>query len=188
MLKMNYWTDKWDLHVDVCPCDVHFNDWTAQQKLRNKNIFHFGSGTHHVVGIKQAARNNRTLCITASKEEYAAYIDLVTNNSGVAKNYVCYFGDIYLTNPALLPEFDVVTMFHICEFFFPNTASREYGGLTDAKVLDLFTGKVKKGGHILFYTRSMGWEKTKAILPKWEKQQPVKQAGEFKTLLVYKKK
>ncbi len=55
-------------------------------------------------------------------------------------------------------------MFHICEFFFPNTASKEYGGLTDAKVLDLFTAKTKKGGHILFYTRSMGWEKTKPIL------------------------
>src|SRR5688572_24187307 len=56
MLKMNYWTDKWDLHVDVCPCDVHFNDWVTKQKLRNKQIYHFGSGTHHVVGIKQAVR------------------------------------------------------------------------------------------------------------------------------------
>jgi len=188
MLKMNYWTDKWDLHEDVCPCDVHFNDWVAKQKLKNKTIYHFGSGTHHVVGIKQAARKNRTLCITASKEEYQAYIDLVTTNSGVAKNYVCYFGDIYLTNPLLLPEFDVVTMFHACEFFFPNTASKEYGGLTDAKVLDLFAAKTKKGGYILFYMRSMGWEKTKAILPKWEKKAGVKKVGEFKTLLIYKKK
>jgi hypothetical protein len=188
MLKMNYWTDKWDLHEDVCPCDVHFNDWVAKQKLKKKTIYHFGSGTHHVVGVKQAAQGNRTLCITASKEEYEAYIDLVTNNSGVAKNYVCYFGDIYLTNPLLLPDFDVVTMFHLCEFFFPNTASKEYGGFTDAKMLDLFTDKTKKGGYILFYTRSMGWEKTKAILPKWEKKKPVKKVGEFKTLLVYKKK
>ena len=188
MLKMNYWTDKWDLHEDVCPCDVHFNDWFAKEKLKNKQIYHFGSGTHHVVGIKQAAQKNRTFCITASKEEYQAYIDLVTTNSGDAKNYVCYFGDIYLTNPLLLPDFDVVTMFHICEFFFPNTASKEYGGLTDAKVLDLFTAKTKKGGYILFYTRSMGWEKTKAILPKWEKKAGVKKVGEFKTLLVYRKK
>jgi hypothetical protein len=188
MLKMNYWTDKWDLHEDVCPCDVHFNDWVAKQKLKNKNIYHFGSGTHHVVGIKQAERKNRTLRITASKEEYEAYVDLVTTNSGVAKNYVCYFGDIYLTNPLLLPEFDVVTMFHLCEFFFPNTASKEYGGLTDAKVLDLFTKKTRKGGYILFYTRSMGWEKSVPIIAKWEKKAGVKRVGEFKTLLVYKKK
>ena len=47
-------------------------------------------------------------------------------------------------------------MFHLCEFFFPNTASAEYGGLTDRQVLDLFTDKTRKGGHILFYMRSMG--------------------------------
>jgi len=188
MLKMNYWTDKWDLHEDVCPCDVHFNDWVAKQKLKNKSIYHFGSGTHHVVGIKQAQRKNRTLCITASKEEYQAYIDLVTTNSAVAKNYVCYFGDIYLTNPLLLPEFDVVTMFHICEFFFPNTASKEYGGLTDHQMLDLFTDKTKSGGYVLFYMGSMGWDQTREILPVWEKAKDMEKVGEFKRLLVYKKK
>jgi hypothetical protein len=187
MLKMNYWTDKWPLLVDVCPCDVHFNDWVAKQKLKNKTIYHFGSGTHHVVGVKQAAAKNRTLCITASKEEYEAYVDLVTNNSSVAKNYVCYFGDIYLTNPLLLPDFDVVTMFHLCEFFFPNTASKEYGGLTDAKVLDLFTKKTKKGGYILFYTGSIKFDAAKPIIAKWEKKAGVKKVGMFKTLLVYKK-
>ena len=60
MPGLNYWTDKWDLHEDICPCDVHFNDWVAKEKLKNKNIYHFGSGTHHVVGIKQAERKNRT--------------------------------------------------------------------------------------------------------------------------------
>jgi hypothetical protein len=188
MLKMNYWTDKWDLNVDVCPCDVHFNDWVAKQRLKNKTIYHFGTGTHHIVGIKQAARKNRVFAITASKEEYQSYIDLVTNNSGVAKYYVAYFGDIYLTNPALLPDFDVVTMFHLCEFFFPNTASKKYGGFTDAQLLDLFTAKTREGGHILFYTLSMGIDKTRPILAKWEKKAPVKRVGEFKTLLVYRKK
>ena len=188
MLKMNYWTDKWDLHEDVCPCDVHFNEWVAKEKLKNKNIYQFGTCTHHVVGIKQAERNNRVLAITASKEEYEAYVTLVTENSRVAKNYVAYFGDIYLTNPLLLPDFDVVTMFHLCEFFFPNTASKEYGGLTDRKVLDLFTDKTRKGGHILFYTRSMAAHKAKDVIAKWEKAKPVKRVGEFKTLLVYKKR
>jgi hypothetical protein len=188
MLKMNYWTDKWDLHEDVCPCDVQFNEWAAKEKLNNKSIYHFGTGTHHVVGIKQAGRKNRVLAITASKEEYEAYVQLVTENSGVAKSYVAYFGDIYLTNPLLLPDFDVVTMFHLCEFFFPNTASKEYGGLTDRKVLDLFTDKTKKGGHILFYTRSMAYHKTQDVIAKWEKAKPVKRVGEFKTLLVYKKR
>jgi hypothetical protein len=188
MLQMNYWTDKWDLDEKVCPCDVHFNDWVAKQRLRNKTIYHFGTGTHHIVGIKQAARKNRVLAITASKEEYASYIELVTANAAVAHYYVAYFGDIYLSKRELLPNFDVVTMFHICEFFFPNTASKEYGGLTDAKLLDLFTEKTNKGGHILFYTQSMGWDKTKPLIAKWEKKAPVKRVGEYKTLLVYRKK
>ena len=188
MLKMNYWTDKWDLHVDVCPCDVHFNDWVAKNKLKNKTIYHFGTGTHHIVGIKQAERKNRVLAITASKEEYESYVTLVTENSAVAKNYVVFFGDIYLTNPDLLPEFDVVTLFHLCEFFFPNTGSKEYGGLTDAKVLDLLTERTRKGGHILFYMRSIAFDKASKVVAAWEKKAPVKRVGEFKTLLVYRKK
>ena len=43
MLKMNYWTDKWDLHVNVCPCDVHFNEWV---EARNR-----GEPCAHPVGL-----------------------------------------------------------------------------------------------------------------------------------------
>ena len=190
MLKMNYWTDKWDLHEDVCPCDVHFNEWVAEQGLKNKTIFHFGTGTHHVVGIEQAKNGsgNVVMAITASIEEYQAYIKLVTEDSAVGKKYLAYFGDIYLTNARLLPEFDMVTMVHLCEFFFPNTASPEYGGMTDRQVLDLFTDKTRSGGTIHFYTRSMGADKTREILPQWEKEKPVERVGEFKTLLIYRKK
>ena len=190
MSKMNYWTDKWDLHEDICPCDVHINEWIADRGYKNKLIYHFGTGTHHVVGVEQAQNGsgNAVVAITASIEEYQAYIKLVAENAQVAKSYLAYFGDIYLTNPRLLPDFDVVTMVHLCEFFFPNTDSAEYGGLTDRKVLDLFTDKTKSGGHIVFYTKSMGAEKTAAIIPEWEKAKPVERVGEFKTLLIYRKK
>ena len=191
MLKMNYWTDKWDLHEDVCPCDVQFNDWVEREKLTGKAIYHFGTGTHHVVGRVQATNGsgNTVFAITASIEEYEAYIKLVSENPQVARNYLAYFGDIYLTNAELLPDsFDVVTLFHLCEFFFPNTASAEYGGLTDLKLANLLTGKVTPGGHILFYTRSMGSEDTKKVLPEWEKANAVERVGEFKTLLIYRKR
>jgi hypothetical protein len=191
MLQMNYWTDKWDLHEDVCPCDVHFNDWIAAEKIAGKLIYHFGTGTHHVIGRMQAENGSGNVVygITASIEEYEAYIKLVSENSRVARNYVAYFGDIYLTNPRLLPEaFDVVTMFHLCEFFFPNTASAEYGGLTDLKLANLFTQKLRPGGYMLFYTKSMAYDKTEALLPEWEKANKVERVGEFKTLLVYRKK
>ena len=169
MLGMNYWTDKWDLHEDICPCDVHVNDWIADQGLKKKVIFHFGTGTHHVVGIEQSRNGsgNSVMGITASIEEYEAYIKLVSTNSAVAKSYIAYFGDIYLTNPRLLPDFDIVTMVHLCEFFFPNTASPEYGGMTDRQVLDLFTDKTRSGGYLIFYKNSMGKERTAEILPVW---------------------
>jgi len=187
MPKMNYWQMKWPLLVDVCPCDVHFNEWVAKQKLRNQTIYHFGSGTHHVVGVVQSRRGNRTFCITASKEEYEDYITLVTGNSKVAKNYVCYFGDIYLTNAKLLPVLDVVTLFHLCEFFSKNTASKAYGGITDAKVLDLLTDRTRKGGYVLFYKGSLGFDKSKPIIAKWERAKRMRRVADFKTLLVYRK-
>src|SRR3954464_4940782 len=166
MSKMNYWTDKWDLHEDVCPCDVHVNEWLAEKGQKNKLIYHFGTGTHHVVGVEQARNGsgNAVVAITASIEEYQAYIKLFADNADVAKSYVAYFGDIYLTNPRLLPDFDVVTMVHLCEFSHPNTASAEYGGLTDRQVLDLFTAKTKPGGYIIFYMYSKDFHFTKPII------------------------
>lgn len=187
-MNVNSVTYKWDLREDLCPCDVHFNDWVSKQRLKKKTIYHFGSGAHHVVGIKQAERKNQTLSITASEEEHRAYMDLVTASPALARNYVCYFGDIYLTNPALLPEFDIVTLFHLCEFFYPNTASKEYGGLTDRMVLDLFARRTRRGGHILFYTQSMSFDKARPIVARWERASGVKRLGEFKTLLVYQKR
>ena len=185
MLQMNYWTDKWDLHVDVCPCDVHFNDWVAKEKLKSKTIYHFGTGTHHVVGIKQAERKNRVYGITASKEEYESYVKLVTENSAVAKSYLAYFGDIYLTNPKLLPDFDIVTLFHLCEFYHPR--NKAYGGVDDAKLLDMLTAKTRPGGHILFFTGSFAYPSAAKIIAKWERRGHVKRLGEYKSLMVFRK-
>ena len=188
MQKMNYWGEKWDLHVDVCPCDVHFNDWAEANQLTGKTIYHFGTGTHHVIGLRQAELGNAVFAITASKEEYDAYVSLVTENSRVAKSYVAYFGDVYLSNPRLLPEFDVVTLFHLCEFSKSNTASEEYGGLTDAALADLFTEKLRLGGYILFYPGSKDFDKAAPVISAWEKRQPVARAEDFKTLMVYRKR
>ena len=187
MHKMNYWGEKWDLHVHVCPCDVHFNDWVEARNIAGKSIYHFGTGTHHVVGRRQAELGNPVFAITASKEEHDAYVSLVTENARIAKTYLCYFGDIYLTNPRLLPTFDVVTMFHLCEFSLPSTSSEEYGGLTDRALLDLFTAKTNASGHILFYKCSKDIDKAEPVIAAWAKEQPVEQVEEFKSLIVYRK-
>src|SRR4051812_23788229 len=97
MLKMNYW-EQWGLHPELCPCDVHFNEWIEANAIRNKTIYHFGTGTHHIVGRHQAefGTGNVVLAITASKGEFDAYSSLVIENARVAKSYQVYFGDIYL--------------------------------------------------------------------------------------------
>src|SRR5205807_4079460 len=102
---MNYWNSKWDLNETQCPCDVHFNDWIDARGLTCKSIYHFGTGMHHIVGIRQAANraSNAVFAITASPDEYEAYVKLATEQPQIAKSYLVYFGDIYLTNPRLLP-------------------------------------------------------------------------------------
>jgi hypothetical protein len=187
MQKMNYWGMKWDLHVNICPCDVHFNEWVEARAIKGKTIYHFGTGTHHVVGLRQAELGNDVFAITASKEEYESYVALVTENASVARRYLAYFGDIYLTNARLLPDLDVVTLFHLCEFFHENTTSPEYGGITDRALLDLLTDKTRPGGHILFYPGSNNWHDSVPIVAAWEKQKPVTRAEDFKTLVVYRK-
>jgi hypothetical protein len=95
------------------------------------------------IGVEQARNgsNNRVFGITASTDEYRSYIKLVTRSPEIARTYVVYFGDIYLTNPHLLPRFDVATLFHLCEFSKAQTSER-YGGLSDRDLLDLMTDKV----------------------------------------------
>jgi hypothetical protein len=187
MQKLNLWDMKWDLHEDVCPCDVHFNAWCEANGVTGKTIYHFGTGTHHVVGRRQAELGNAVLAITASKEEYDAYILLAAENARVARSYLVYFGDIYLSDARLIPDLDVVTMFHLCEFAQPNTASEEYGGLTDRTLLDLFTRKTRAGGHILFYRDSNGRGATQPMLPAWAKEHSLERLDDYRTLQVYRK-
>ena len=105
--------------------------------------------------------------------------------------YNAVFGDIYLLNAKLLPVFDVVTLFHLCEFRGERTDA--YGGASDLDVANLLTDKTRPGGHILFFTSSFAfaWDgpmSAKKVIAIWEKERPVERVGEYKSLLVYRKK
>ena len=97
MLKMNFWDAKWDLDEAQCPCDIHFNQWIEANKITRKTIYHFGTGTHHIVGLTQAANgsDNVVFAITASTIEYDAYIKLAMDRPQLMKSYLAYFGDGY---------------------------------------------------------------------------------------------
>jgi hypothetical protein len=191
--KLQFWDDCWDLRVKDCPCDVHFVEWLDENRITDAAIYHFGTGGHHHVGIECAAphRRNSVLAITAAPQEHQAYIDLAIARPDVLRWYNVVFGDIYLLNEKLLPTFDVVTLFHLCEFRSEKTDS--YGGLTDLQVANLLTDRTRPGGHILFFTGSFAFDwdgpmSAKRVIAAWEKERPVERVGTYKSLLVYRKR
>ncbi len=185
---LNTWDAFWGLRIAECPCDVHFVEWLEAQSITGKTIYHFGSGGHHYVGIRCAEPElgNAVLSITASPKEYDAFVKVATEHPALTKTYSCYFGDIYTSNRALLPRFDVVTLFHSCEF--RSEKNDAYGALTDLEVMQLFTDQTDVGGHILFYTGSFAFDRAEPIIAQWEKTRNVEKIGMFKTLLVYAKR
>lgn len=190
--KLQFWDDNWDLRVEDCPCDVDFIDWLDANRITDAAIYHFGTGGHHVVGIECAKpeRRNSVLAITAAPREYENYVKLAIERPEVLRTYNAVFGDIYLINEKLLPTFDVVTLFHLCEFRGEKTDA--YGGLTDLEVTNLLTDKTRPGGHILFFPKSFAFDwdgpmSATRVIAQWEKERPVERVGEYKSLLVYRK-
>ena len=191
--KLQFWDDSWDLREKDCPCDVHFVEWLDRETITDAAVYHFGTGNHHYVGIECAkeSRRNAVLAITAAPQEYEAYVKLAIARPEVLRRYNAVFGDIYLLNDKLLPAFDVVTLFHLCEF--RNEKTDSYGGLTDLAVTNLLTDRTRPGGHILFFTGSFAFDwdgpmSAKRVIAQWETERPVERVGTYKTLLVYRKK
>jgi hypothetical protein len=182
--RLNIYDDNWRTPEQ---CDIHLIEWLNEKRITDAAIYHFGTGGHHYVGIECAKPERRVsvLGITASLQEYQDYVRLVTGRPEVLRYYNVVFGDIYLLNEKLLPTFELVTLFHICEFRGPQTDA--YGGLTDLAVTNLLTDKTRPGGHIHFYTGSFAFAKAKTVIAQWEKQRPVERVGEYKSLLVYRK-
>jgi hypothetical protein len=183
--KINIYDTSW---MRIEDCDSQVIEWLDQQRITDASIYHFGTGGHHHVGIECAKpeRRSSVFGITASPHEFQSYIRLVTERPEVLRYYNVVFGDIYLLNAKLLPTFDVVTLFHLCEFRGPQTDA--YGGLTDLAVTNLLTDKTRPGGHILFYTGSWAFAKAKPVIAQWETERPVERIGEYKSVLVYRKK
>ena len=160
---------------------------STSSSITDASIYHFGTGGHHYVGVECAKPERRTsvLGITASNQEYQNYVRLVTRRPEVLRYYNAIFGDIYLLNEKLLPTFDLVTLFHLCEFRGPQTDA--YGGITDLAVANLLTDKTRPGGHVMFYNDSFAYEKAKPVIAQWEKERPVERIGEYKTVVIYRK-
>lgn len=188
---LHFWDASWDLRPAECPCDVDLVDWLDINRIVDGAIYHFGTGAHHHVGIECAKpeRRNAVLGITASPQEYEAFVALAIARPEVLRHYNAVFGDIYLLNRKLLPAFDVVTLFHLCEF--RGDKNDAYGALTDLDVVNLLTDHTRSGGHILFFPGSFAFDRAdhraKDVIAEWEQLRNVECLGRYKSLLVYRK-
>jgi hypothetical protein len=189
---LHYWNACWDLRSAECPCDVDFVDWLDASHITDAVIYHFGTGAHHFVGIECARpeRRNAVLGITAAPQEYDAFIKLVIERPDVLRHYNVVFGDIYLSNRRLLPTFDVVTLFHLCEF--RGEKNDAYGAMSDIELLNLLTDKTRSGGYILFFPGSFAFDRAdhsaKDVIAEWEALREVEFLARYKSLLVYRKR
>jgi hypothetical protein len=54
--------------------------------------------------------------VTVSPNEIKRYVKLVVRNPILGQNYRVPFADVHDLQAASLPNFDLVTLFHLCEF------------------------------------------------------------------------
>ena len=129
--KLNSWNSAWTLDPHQCPCDLDFLDYLAGNTITGRDIFHMGTGVHHIVGLRLAENGagNQVLGITASRAEYSAYVDLLIDNPKLGFSYKVYFGDIYQIDKRLLPPLDYATLFHCGEY--RSKENDAYGAITD---------------------------------------------------------
>jgi hypothetical protein len=141
--QLNYWNQTWSLDEAQCPCDLHLVEYLEEKAAKGKSVFHFGTGNHHIVGLKLAENgsNNAVLGITASPQEYDDYVELLIKNPRLGHTYKAYFGDIYQLDARLLPEFDYAALFHVGEFRTPENDA--YGALTDLEMTYMLADKMR---------------------------------------------
>ncbi|MGL5136456.1 MAG: hypothetical protein ACRC7G_01680 [Beijerinckiaceae bacterium] len=182
---LQFWDASWDLNLDLCPCDLHFMEWVRTERLKGKVIYHFGTGSHHLVGVEnlKGGEPNHYIGVTASPGEAEAFTKMAIDEPRLSANYTVHFGDIYLFNGKLLPKFDVATMFHLCEFWTDKNAS--YGAVPDEAVLRRVIAHMNEGGIIAFYEGSDGWRKTAPIVEKLAAEGLFTKVGHYKKLPLY---
>ncbi len=183
-MRLNDWKESWELHPEWCPCDVHFLDYLRERGIGGKSIFHFGSGAHHVLGTENLTlkRPNEILAITASRPEHAAYAGLIVRRPEIARHYKVLFADIYTLTPALLPRFDLVTLFHLGEYHHPKRSA--YAQLDDRTLLALFMAKLNRGGRLFFYPRSNGAKIARPLIERAIAAGRLTKVEDYKSLLV----
>jgi hypothetical protein len=184
--RMQVVAHSWPLRPASCPCDVHFCEYLEQRQVRGKSIFHFGTGGHHVVGKRNHAQAwaNDILGLTVSPREHAIYVRQVIRDPALGAHYKVLFSDIYSMSGALLPAFDLITLFHLCEFEDRASAGRR---LDDAGLVQLFCERLTPGGRLFLYRGSFGYPRAAPLIGNAVAQGRLSLVEEYQSLLVYQR-
>lgn len=186
-MKLNHWNSAWTLDPEQCPCDIHFVDYLAEKSIRDADIFHMGTGVHHLVGLEiaRAGANNQVLAITASQQEYDVYMQMLIDNPKLGFAYKAYFGDIYQFDARLLPTFHYATLFHCGEY--RTEANEAYGAITDEAVALILADKLHPGGEIHFFRGSFAYDVAQRTGAALVAKRGFADAGAYKSLHVFRK-
>jgi hypothetical protein len=182
---LNYYPRSWELQPDRCPCDLHLLEYMKARDCRDRSIFHFGTGSHHVLGKRNLTFDppNEILGVTASVSEYQSYMDLIIENPRVATYYKVMFADIYTLSRRVLPTFDVITLFHLCEYY--DDTQREYCTLDDESLLALCIDRLNPGGKILLYRGSFRYERAASIINEFVARNRLRRVEDYESLVVF---
>lgn len=177
----------WELSPILCPCDLEFVEYLKKVNAQNKVIFHFGTGSHHAVGIAnhQFEIPNQILGITASIKEHEVYVNRVLKEPAIAKYYKVVFADIYTLTKHCLPMLDLVSLFHLGEFYAEE--NKPFIHQDDESLVRLFLEQLNPEGKLLFYTRSNGWAIAQIILQTLEAENSIELVEDYKSLKIYRK-
>ena len=182
--RMRFVHYSWPLRPDVCACDVHFCEYLQERNIRGKSIFHFGTGGHHIVGLqnRDVGLANDIFGLTVSPSEHARYVTRVVRDPALGKHYKVLFADIYSLSAACLPVFDIVTLFHLCEFAATGNPGRR---MNDAEVLRLFCSKLAPKGLILLYPGSYGHRYLAPLIAQAVAEGQMSFVEEYKSLVIF---
>lgn len=184
--RLRYIAHSWPLRPDVCPCDVHLCDYLDERAIRRRTAFHFGTGGHHVVGRRNHAEGwgNEILGLTLSPSEHASYVRKIVREPALGRHYKVLFGDIYSLSPTALPAFDLVSLFHLCEFGDPESGSRQRD---DEGVLRMFCSLLNPGGLLLLYRGSFGFARAHALVTGAIADGLLSFVEDYKSLAIYRR-
>jgi hypothetical protein len=176
----------WPLRTAGCPCDVDFCDYLRDRQIHKRGVFHFGSGGHHLVGLRNQrdALENDVLALTLAPAEHRAYVRLAIRDATLARHYKVLFADIYSLSAATLPTFDVVSLFHLGEFNFTGSGAHR---LDDEGVLGLFVGRLVSGGLLAFYRDSFAFRKISPLIARAVDRRQLEFVEDFRSLAIYRR-